>query len=339
MLRPLRTVALATASLLSAYGASAQEAPAARIEVLSATESGCVDATSLGAQVEERLGRRVFQDDARLLVRVALAEKAPRGWSARLELMNTRGELFGAREIATDSEACRDLDSSLALVTSLLVDSPAATRAAQSETAETPAPQAQPSPPPERAAEAGAPKAEPAPSEPWRVMPSAAFAVLVGYVPRPLFGLRAGLEVKPPGFIWMGIEATVYGSRDIPDDEFDVSAEVRHGTVGFFACPWMSRTSVELGVCLGQEIGYTAATASGFDVNLEPTRLDTMTFGRLALDVPLFFPLRLKAGLTGGVPLVRDRYIFSGQDQQVHEFFRTGSVVAIGQLGFAARLP
>ncbi len=103
----------------------------------SAPESGCIDAASLGAQVEARLGRRAFEPDARLLVRVTLAPKAPRGWSARLELLNTRDELFGAREIATDSEACRELDSSLALVTALLVDSPAATRAAQSETVET----------------------------------------------------------------------------------------------------------------------------------------------------------------------------------------------------------
>lgn len=338
MLRLLRTVALVAASLLSAYRVSAEESPAARLEVKSAPDSGCVDAASLGAQVEARLGHRAFESDARLLVRVTLAPKAPRGWSARLELLNTRDELFGAREIATDSEACRELDSSLALVTALLVDSPAATRAAQSETVET-------APPPP--AESQPPKAGPEKTlepvrvehEPWRVMPSAAFAALFAYAPRPLFGLRIGLEVKPPGFIWFGVEATLYGTREIPDDEFDVSAEVRRGTVGFFACPWTTRTTVELGICFGQEIGYTASSASGFDVNNEPTRLDTTTFGRLALDVPVFFPLRLKAGLTGGVPLVRDRYIFSGPDQQVHEFFRTGSIVAIGQLGIAVRLP
>jgi hypothetical protein len=170
-------------------------------------------------------------------------------------------------------------------------------------------------------------------------MPSASFAALFAYVPRPLFGVRAALEVKPPGFIWFGLEATVYGPRDVPDDDFDVSAEVSHGTVGFFACPWVSPGTVEIGVCLGQEIGYTTAIASGFDVNEEPTRLGTSTFGRVTLDVPLFFPLRFKAGLTGGVPVVRDRYIFSGPDQQVHEFFRTGSFIAIGQLGLAARLP
>jgi hypothetical protein len=323
------------ASVFSAHRAGAQETPAARLEVKSAPDSGCVDATSLGAQVEERLGHRAFEENARLLVRVTLEPKAPRGWTARLELLNTRGELFGAREIATDSEACRELDSSLALVTSLLVDSPAASRAAQSETVETP-----PAAPPPAENSTAASAANRAPeSEPWRVMPSVAFAALFAQVPRPLFGLRLGLEVQPPGFIWIGVEATLYGTRDIPDDAFDVSAEVRRGTVGFLACPWTSRTTVEVGVCLGQEIGYTAATASGFDVNHEPTRLDTMTFGRLVLDVPVFFPLRLKAGLTGGVPLVRDRYIFSGPDQQVHEFFRTGSVVAIGQLGIAARLP
>src|SRR5512138_2090315 len=122
MRRPLRTLLLASSSLVSAHAARAQESPAARLEVTSAPGSGCVDAQALGAQVEVRLGRSVFQGDARLLVRVTLQPKTPRGWIARLELLNTRGELFGAREIATEAEACRELDSSLALVTALLVD-------------------------------------------------------------------------------------------------------------------------------------------------------------------------------------------------------------------------
>ncbi len=339
MLRSFRTLALALSGWLSAHAAHAEEAPAARLEVTSAAESGCVNAAELGAQVEGRLGRRVFQGDARLLVRVALERKAPRGFSAHLELLNARGELFGARELASESDSCRDLDSSLALVTALLVDSPAATRAAQSEALPPPSSSSTPETPPPSTQEEAPPEPAPARAEPWRVMPSASFAALFGYVPRPLFGGRAALEVRPPGFIWFGIEATVYGPRDIPDEEFDVSAEVSHGTVGFFACPWVSSSTVEVGLCLGQEVGYTTAIASGFDVNQEPTRLETSTFGRVTLDVPLFFPLRFKAGLTGALPLVRDRYIFSGPDQQVHEFFRTGSFIAIGQLGLAARLP
>jgi hypothetical protein len=341
MQRPLFSLLIASASLFSAHAARAQASPAARLEVTSAPGSDCLDAQDLGAQVEARLGRPVFQGDARLLVRVSLQPKAPRGWVARLELLNTRGELFGAREIATEAQRCRELDSSLALVTALLVDSPAATEAAESEAEPAPPPPSPPPPPPPRPEGASPPEsdAEPAKVESFRVTPSASFAALFGHVPRPLFGVRVGLEVKPPGFIDFGVEATLYGVRDVPDEDFDVSAEIAHGSVGFWACPWTLEGTVEIGVCLGQEITYTTAKASGFDVNQEPTRLGTNTFGRLTLDTPVFFPLRVKAGLTGGVPLVRDRYIFSGPDQQIHEFFRTGSFIVIGQLGLAVRLP
>lgn len=339
MFRSYRTALLFAMSALTSARANAEDAPSARLEVSSPAESGCIDAPRLASQVEARLGRSAFSDEARLLLKVSLVPRGPRGWEARLELLNTRGERFGEREIVTESQACHELDSSLVLVTALLVDSPAATEAARSESAPPPENPAESLPPVTPSAPPEEPKRALVQQDPLWVETSLGAAVRVGHVPEPFFGGYLAFDVKPPGFIALGVEVNVHGAREIVDEAFEVSAEVRHASVGFYACPFSRGSALEVGVCLGQEIGYTHAESAGFDVNRQTTRLGTMTFGRLTLEVPMFFPLRLKAALTGGVPLVRDRYIFPGPDRQVHEFFRTGSVVAVGQFGVAARLP
>ncbi|HVJ20512.1 MAG TPA: hypothetical protein VM686_34100, partial [Polyangiaceae bacterium] len=248
-------------------------------------------------------------------------------------LIDEKGRRLGQRELVSNAARCDDLDTSLALVTALLVDAPPEPPPEPSEP-EPITPKAtrllEPLPPP-------APP--PPPPEPWRFMVGLNALGSFGHAPGITPGARVDFDVKPPHFIWLKLEARLDLPQRVEDDATGAAGELRYASAALAACPWVGERNIALWLCLGQELGWTQARGLELDFNREQSRIGLSLFGRVGLSLHAVGPLWFRVGLTGGVPLVRDRYIFSGSDQETHELFRTQPVVATGELGFAAALP
>ena len=157
-----------------------------------------------------------------------------------------------------------------------------------------------------------------------------------GHAPDINGAARLDFAVAPPNFIWLQLEGRVDLPRTLEDPESGAQAELRRGSLGLAACPGLGGESPAFWFCVGQEVGWTQARGLNLDLTRETSRISVVVFTRVGLSLELADPLWLRVGLTGGVPLMRDRYIFSGPDQETHELFRTQPVVASGELGIVA---
>ncbi len=334
--RRLGAAALTAGGLSLSAAEARAETNTARLVVVGADENNrCTAASDLGRAVEQRLGRRAFDASAALTVRVTYERRAA-GWLARIALSDAQGRKLGERELVTSADRCDDLDSSVALVAALLLDAPLPPGANE------PSPSTAPPPPPPPTPLMVDPEPKPTePEERWRFMVGADVLAVWGRLSGNdlLPGARVGFDFKPPHVMWLKLEAAFFLPRTVTHSESGASAEVRQESVAVAACPWAGDHSPAPSLCFGQELGFTQAHGQGLDVNRSQSRLGFTIFGRAGLAFELFGPMWLRVGLTGGVPLVRDRYIISGSDQQTHELFRTRSIVAAGELGLAAALP
>jgi hypothetical protein len=322
---------------LPALAAGQTTSNTARLEVSGAgPETNCADVERLRVAVEQRLGRTAIDAQAELTVRVSFEPRSPSGWLARITLEDDNGRRLGEREIVTTQKSCADLDTSLALVTALLVDAP------PEPPPESPSPETSvsPEPKPTRLLEPQPePEPPPPPPEPWRFMIGVSGLASTGRAPGVTAGARLDFDVRPPSFIWLKLEARADLPRTVQDEASGAAADFRHGSLALAACPYVGEGSPSLWLCAGQQLGVSQVSGSALDVNREQTRVGLVVFARAILAIHAAGPMWLRVGLTGGVPLVRDRYIFSGPDQRTHELFRTQPVIATGDLGIAAALP
>jgi hypothetical protein len=327
------SAALLAASCLGAPTLARAQGNTARLEVtVEDADGNCQGALHLAQAVERRLGRHVFEPDAALVVRVTYERKGG-GYLARIVLMDAQERKLGERELVSNSGRCMDIDSSVALVTALLVDTPLPEAAS-----EQPSSSAEIEPPrPTRLLLAEEPPAI-QPAEPWHFMVGADGLALFGRMPDLTYGARFDFDFKPPHVMWLKLEAAFYLPRVVQDTPSGASARVRFESVSVAACPWVAATSPAPSLCFGQELSFTQARGEKLDVNHASSRFGLTIFGRAGLAAHLAGPMWLRVGLTGGVPLVRDRYIFAGTDSQAHELFRTRPVIATGELGLAAAL-
>jgi hypothetical protein len=312
---------------------AAAQTNTARLEVTGA-EADCADAESLRVAVEQRLGRTAIDAQAKLVVRVDFQARKPSGWLARITLVDDIGRRLGQRELVTNAARCNDLDSSLALVTALLVDAP------PEPPAEEPSQPEPVEPKPTRLLEPQEPppplRAPPPPPEPWRFMVGLNALAAYGHTPEISPGARFDFDVQPPRLIWFKLEVRLDLPQTVEDEQTGAGARLRYSSVALALCPWVGERSPAPWFCLGQELSWIQASGLNLDVSRERTRFSPVIFARLGLALKLLGPLWFRVGLTGGVPLVRDRYIFSGSDQETHELFRTQPIIATGELGIAA---
>lgn len=315
---------------------AAAQTNTARLEVRGEqTAAQCMDAERLRVAVEQRLGRTVIDAEAKLIVTVTFEARQPKGWIARITLSDDQGRRLGERELVTNAERCDDLDSSLALVTALLVDAPPEPVDEQPSTPEQPPPkptrllepQERQKPPP------------PPPAEPWRLMVGLNALGSFGHTPHIKPGARFDFDARPPEFVWLKLELRLDLPSTFEDESTGAGAELRYAGGALAICPWVGERSPAVWLCLGQELGWIQARGLELDLNREHSRIALQIFARLGLALHAVGPLWFRVGLTGGVPLMRDRYIFSGSDGQTHELFSTQPVVATGELGLAAALP
>ena len=348
-MRLCATILLGFTGVLTALRAQAEEAGgrvALRVERDASVEQ-CIAGAELERAVEARLGRTVFtsQAQAPLAIRLTLARRGNREWSADLALHAADGTALGERQITSRGAHCSVLDESLALVIALLVDAPLAAqveseaRAARSaaspaSNATNPAkPQAERKPSPLRVpADAHAPRA------PWRIEAGASALLSFAVLPGAALGFELGLGVKPahaPDFRLLGGS---YQRR---------SAETAPGSGGRFAlsylglevCPLESRLGPVRGAaCVGQIVGTLRATAYGFDENSSNTRLYYALFARAELLVLVTGRVGARFGARAEAPLSRADFVYVAPDGAERRLFQGSAIAAVLGAGLTVRL-
>ena len=334
-------VSLSIALLALTAGAAEGERSRARLDLVRTpgTEA-CIEKRGLERAVERRLRRKVFQEPAGLLVEVRIV-RSEDNWLASIVLYDAQRRELGRRELDTAANDCSALDASLALVLALLVDSPPEP---QPEPTEAPpgTPAVVPKPPEPRPAPTPIvlPKDTFAPREPWRFVPTAAFAGAIDRLPGFAFGPRAGVAFLPPRFpefrlsvgLLLPYEKTEEGERY--GGSFwlaDALAEI---------CPLGFGTSaVRVSGCLGQSVGRLSVSGFGFDENRdEAATLDLVLTGGLSSWFAVAGPLGVRLGLAAGFPLSRNSYGYTTPNGSRLEFWQRGYVVGSGELAVGLEL-
>ncbi len=86
-----------------------------------AAPAGCTQAPELQARLEARVKRQLFSPPARFLIQGRVEAGAP-GWRAHVELVDSKGNALGSRDVSSSEPGCSSLDARLVLVLALLVE-------------------------------------------------------------------------------------------------------------------------------------------------------------------------------------------------------------------------
>jgi hypothetical protein len=319
--------ALTVALGLTAANAEATEARSSSLGwVRGAGAEGCIGTRALAEAVEARLGRQVFVSAARAEVAVeGQIERGPAGeWRAQISIAGERGRVLGTRELRSEAASCRELDEQLALVIAVMIDPDSALRAA---------PPPFVAPPPVIAPAVivqrelvPVPYVAPPRPDPWRAGLHVGAVFSLGLLPNPGVGLALRGRVTPPRWPAIELGAAIWSANQAESGGVGARFTLAEGLVS--ACPLaMSAFGIELGGCLGVHVGAMQIGGFGFDLAQDHER---PTFGaslegrvRRRLAGPLV--VSLGPGLL--VPIVRDRFFYSGPAGQKLEVFRMAPLI------------
>jgi hypothetical protein len=337
-----------TPVLIAALGlvaANAQAAPARSSSlgwVRGAGADDCIGTRALAEAVEIRIGRQVFVSAARADVAVeGQIERGPAGaWRATIAIAGEGGRVLGTRELLREAASCRELDEQLALVIAVMIDPDAAIHAPPLPVVAPPPPVAPAPIAPRELAPMPMPipyVAPPAP-EPWRAGLHVGVAASIGLLPNVGVGLALRGRVKPPGFPALELGATIWSANQAESGGVGARFTLVEGLAA--ACPLAtSAAGFELGACLGVRAGAMHSGGFGFALVEDSER---PTFG-LTLDGRvrrrIAGPLVLAIGPGLLVPIVRDRFFFTGATGEKLEVFRMAPLIGILEATLGVELP
>jgi hypothetical protein len=289
----------------------------------------CIGSVELAAAVEHRLGRPVFVAAARAGLAVeGRVEPRDGGYAALLKMTDSSGAILGSREVKTDSPSCRDLDGSLVLVLSVMIE---------------PALEPPPAPPPPPPAPLPlvivvAPPPPEKPGPPWRFGVEAGPTVTAGLTPAPALGLQLELTAIPLSGLAFGLG----GRLLLPQTtslSAGASANVYAGTGRVSVCPrWELPRGFELAACAGAEVGGLRVEPVGLQSGTSQTSLlvDAMATANVTWVLADRAYLRLGAGVL--VPFHRDTFTYTGPTGDIG-FFQPSAVAGEASLSIGLRFP
>jgi hypothetical protein len=106
---------------------------------------------------------------------------------------------------------------------------------------------------------------------------------------------------------------------------------------GLSVCPSLvDGQRLDIGLCVGQQLGWLTAEGYGFDRDARQRRLSYALRAGGEAGLRLFSPVSLRAYLGAEVPLVRDHFSSGGRDAQ--ELFRPAPVGVEAEIGLEVEL-
>jgi len=283
----------------------------------------CIDAATLTAAVEARIGRSVFTTDRDPAVTIeGHVRPGDRGWHVTVTVRGA--DTAGERELDEPAPDCRALDDALVLVIALIVDPDAVMRE--------PAPPQPPSPPPPAAVPVTPPPpAPPAPiSRPWHIE-AVAGVIGAGFVlPGGSIGGSLGVSIDAPTLPPVLVRGTLW--REDEHDEAAQGARFRLITAGLAMCP----QAWQLALCGGVELGRMTGRGVGFDRNQESAAFVAYLAVEPQVSVSVSPRLALTASLGSWIPLVRPQFVFD-QGGEPMALYQPAPASIVGRIGMAVR--
>jgi hypothetical protein len=280
--------------------------------------SGCIGAEDLAHAVAAQLGRDVSLTPVTggSAVDGWIIPRAPHGFHAVLTLADDRGTTLGTRELWSDQTDCRALDSELAFVLALLIESDATLATRSSREAETkgPPPRRPPQPPGPRDPAPPPPPPLRAPPRPWPTRMTRAAAGAVGPFPRVGSGVGIRARFAPPRAPDFEVGASLWAP-----DATSGALGVRLTAVDAFvaACPLVKPFAggrLDVSGCAGLLIGVVRAAGFGFltDRNEDRPLFGVFSGGRFGARLAGSLVAGLGADLVVPVPPYRFAYHVPG---------------------------
>jgi hypothetical protein len=267
--------------LLASSALAQDEEPPLTVALSVEGPSGCIDARSLEALVREQVDRTRFvaEAGADLRVRVRFEERED-GFHAVVDAFDRTGGRIGTRTLEERDPDCGELDQSVLLVVALVVDSPGIRERAREVSASVDRL-------PLVVAAFGGVAIEAAPD----VAPIAGLSLTFDLVP--YWSLRTELELAYGGTAGSQAGARFYRAGGT----LSLCPGVRSGA-------WIGR------LCAGVSGAAVVADGFGFDFNESAVRaaVDARA-GVFAAFVER--ALALEIGVSLGVPIIRDRFVFT----------------------------
>lgn len=289
-----------------------------------AAASTCVSRQQLMADVEARLGRRVFAPAAEAELRARVrARRASGRFVIEIALSDRDGSGLGTRELSTRAVHCSSLDDSVSLVLSLAADMPPAVAIRATPEAE---PRSDlhalvPTPPASLDTPLVIPATTHAPRLGLRLEPSVGMGLVSGLLPALGAGVELGLTLRANAFWPVSLRGTVWAeqrrTRGSPVKGATFSAQ----TLEVAVYPWTGRIGgLEASLCVLQMLGRVQARGFGFDETSPADAWLLQLGGGVALTRWLG-PVFVSASAALLAPAVRRRYFITegAADVTLHE--------------------
>jgi hypothetical protein len=245
----------------------------------------CIDAGSLAAAVEARLGRTVFTRTEPPAV-IIDAQASP-GWHVAIAVRGADGTAIGERVLDDPATNCRALDDALVLVIALIIDPEAAMR------------------------EPSSPQAR----EPWRVDAGASLLGAAGLLPGAGFGGGVHVGVDPPALPAFEIHGTAWLGDETRD-------QGRGGRFSLLAAGLAVRVPTwKLETLVGVELARMAGSGIGFDRVQDASAVIPALAVEPRIVLARAQRVSFSAGLVVWIPLLRPRFTFeqAGMDVVVYQ--------------------
>jgi hypothetical protein len=288
--------------------------------------------------VEQRLGRPVLVSPSQADLSIegrAEATGDPTRLRAVLVMRDATGTVLGTREFEEAATDCVALRDAVALAVALMIDPDAVLHPA----VRPPPPVAVPPPCPVEATPRAAGPVVSAPSQTWRVWPSAGAAVGYGFLPAPSVGLQAGVTVLPPKF-WPIEMVTVAWGPQILGAEGGTSTRFTYISGALAVCPLYVEggRGLSFRACAGPAGGVLTSAGSGFVAS----RTDSKPTVHAAADAHVVLPLASRVAIDLGgsldVSLLWNEYVYEDASGK-QSLFDSSRIAATGVAGLAVTLP
>ena len=304
---------------------------------------------ALQRAVEARLQRRIFVADssAQLVIRLRLALRNKRQWTAELRLDDETGVNLGERTLSTSAAHCSALDDSLALIVALLVDAPLSDRERveplSTGTRAVPEPEsaarAPGSPSTAKATRIELPTSTLAPRQPWRWEASAGATLALGLLPGKAFGFELAVSGKAPRAPELRLFGGAYAPREAYAGPGDAGARFAALFVGLEVCPFEGQLgSLRWSTCAGQSVAWLHAAAFGYDQNSSTDRLIYALLARGALLLPLLGPVSAHLSARAELPLARPVFVYGTGENDERSVFEMNPLSAVLEAGLSVAL-
>lgn len=306
-------------ALALALGAPEGSARAVRIAV---ADNRCVEADAIREGLGRTLEIAMTAPDALEAVTAIDVAITPRtqGWDVELRARATDREL--QRAIVVESPECAELEAAIVLVGALLLDELWSTEATvHVQPVAPPAPVVIPTPP----RPAKRPSIPPPP--PWSLRASATARMSVGDLPGVAGGVALELLATAPRIASFGLQVVAWPYRAVDHARFsaiDVALPVCADPV--------RRPIWALSICAAARAGVLFA--SGVDVPTPEAAVRPRMLVDAVVDarVRLVGPLWLRGHVGAAVPILRDRFVIEGtnDDEVVHRAWPVVPLVGLG---------